>query len=76
VLLASHWLLLRERTQSALKLFAFSLAVIICTHVITTYLCALAVVIMALSYLKNIRWEGIGYLSLAGAMALALTAFS
>jgi hypothetical protein len=75
VLLATHRLLLGEKLKSAFVLFALSLSVIICTHVITTYLCAIVVGLMALTYLSDAEWAGLKNLSLAGLAVLALTAF-
>jgi hypothetical protein len=75
VLLATHRLLLRKGARSAAALFAFSLSIIICTHVITIYLCALAVAVMTLCYLPVAKWAGLRNLILAGLLALALTAF-
>lgn len=74
-LLAAHRLLLGEQTKSATALFAFSLSLIVLTHVITTFLCAIAVGLLALCYLPEAGWRGWRNLFLAGLMALALTAF-
>lgn len=75
VLLGAHRLLLGEKLQSAAMLFALSLSAVICTHAITTYLCAIAIGLMTLSYLPEAKWAGLRNVILAGLAALALTAF-
>jgi hypothetical protein len=75
VLLATHRLLLGEKLKSAFALFALSLSAIICTHAITTYLCAIAVGLMTLTYLPEAKWAGLKDVILAGLAVLALTAF-
>lgn len=74
-LLAAHRLLLSKRVQTATALFAFSLSLIVLTHVITTFLVALAVGLLALCYLPEAGWRGWKNLLLAALLALALTAF-
>lgn len=74
-LLATQRLLLDNNVKSATALFAFSLSLIVLTHVITTFLCAIAVGLLALCYLPQAGWRGWKNLLLAGLLALALTAF-
>ncbi|MBI3422954.1 MAG: hypothetical protein HY011_08430 [Acidobacteria bacterium] len=74
-LLATHRLLLGEQVKHATALFAFSLSLIVLTHVITTFLCAIAVGLLALCYLPEAGWRGWKNLLLAGLLALALTVF-
>ena len=74
-LLAAHRLLLGEQVKYTTALFALSLSLIVLTHVITTFLCAIAVGLLALCYLPEAGWRGWKNLLLAGLLALALTAF-
>jgi hypothetical protein len=78
VLLAAHNLLLGDeldRDHPWAALFAFGLSAIVLTHVVTTYVCALALGLMTLCYLPAVGWRGGRNLFLAGLIALALTAF-
>jgi hypothetical protein len=78
VLLAAHRLLWHEtasRRGPWTALFAFSLSAIVLTHVVTTYMCAVALGLMTLGYLPIAGWRGVRNLFLAGLIALALTAF-
>jgi hypothetical protein len=75
LLLATHRLLLGEKLKGAFALFALSLSAVICTHAITTYLCAIAVGLMVLTYLPEAKWAGLKNVVLAGLVVLALTAF-
>lgn len=75
VLLAAQRLLAQENVAAALLLFAFSVSAIVSTHVVTTYLCALAVALLTLSHLPTAGWRGIRNLALGSGAAFLLTAF-
>jgi hypothetical protein len=78
VLLAAHRLLLPEPARKPgpwVALFALCLSAIILTHVVTTYLCALALGLLILSYLPATGWRGLKNLFPAALLALTLTAF-
>jgi hypothetical protein len=70
-----HLLLVGERRARGLVVFAASFSAIVLTHAITTYLCAIAIGLMALIYLPRFGWRAIARLATAGVVALALTAF-
>lgn len=74
-LLGAHLLLDGERRARGLAIFALSFSAIILTHSITTYLCSVSIGLMALIYLPNYGWRGIGRVAGAGVLTLALTAF-
>ncbi|MGE0130934.1 MAG: 6-pyruvoyl-tetrahydropterin synthase-related protein [Blastocatellales bacterium] len=74
-LLGAHLLLSGERRARGLAIFAVSFSALILTHAITTYLCALAISLMALIYLPNFGWRGLARLAGAGIVTLTLTMF-
>ena len=74
-LLGAHDLLAGERRAQGLILFALSVSGIILSHAITTYLCGIAIALMALVYLPQAGWRGVARLVAAGLLVFALTAF-
>jgi hypothetical protein len=74
-LTGAHLLLVGERRARGLAVFAISFSAIVLTHAITTYLCAIAVGLMALIYVPRHGWRAIARLAAAGAVTLTLTAF-
>jgi hypothetical protein len=74
-LLGASLLLGGERRARGFAIFAVSFSALILTHAITTYLCAMAIGLMALIYLPTFGWRGILRLAGAGAATLAFTAF-
>ena len=70
---ATYQLMNDENVRWAMALFALSISGIIGTHVITVYLCALAVIILLAC--STLRWAGIRNLAIAGLIAFFLTAF-
>jgi len=70
-----HLLLVGERRARGLAVLAISFSAIVLTHAITTYLCAIAIGLMALIYLPGYGWRAVARLAGAGAVTLALTAF-
>ncbi len=74
-LLGARRLLAEERIERGLIFFLPSVAAIVLTHAITTYLTGVAIGLMAIALWKSAGWRG--WLRLAGASmtALALTAF-
>lgn len=74
-LLGAHLLLGGDRRARSVAIFAVSFSALILTHAITTYLCAVAICLMALIYLPNFGWRGLARLAGAGVITLALTAF-
>ena len=75
VLRATHQLLNGENVRWAMALFALSVSGIIGTHVITVYLCALAVLILLACHASALHWSGIRNLIIAGLITFALSAF-
>jgi len=74
-MLGAHELLIGERRARGLIIFALGASGIILSHVITTYLCGIAIALMTLIYLPKVGWRGAARLAGAGLLALALTAF-
>jgi len=74
-LLGAHFLLGEEHRARGFAVFTLSFAAIILTHPITTYLLAIAVGLMTLSYLPTCGWRAVARLAVAGVVTLALTAF-
>lgn len=74
-LLGAHLLLGGAARARGLAIFAASFSALILSHAITTYLCAVAIGLMALIYLPNFGWRGAARLAGAGVVTLALTAF-
>jgi len=74
-MLGAHELLIGERRRRGLMLFVIGLSGIILSHVITTYLCGIAIAIMALIYLPRVGLRGAARLAVAGLLVFALTAF-
>src|SRR5262245_20923132 len=74
-MLGAHELLVGERRARGLAIFALSTSGIILSHVITTYLCGLAIGIMSLTYLPQVGWRGLARLAASGLLVFALTAF-
>lgn len=65
----------RFRSRYRPSLFALSFSAIILTHAITTYLCGLAIGLMAIAWLPRAGWRGLMRLAGAGAITLALVVF-
>jgi hypothetical protein len=74
-MLGAHELLIGERRARGLILFALGMSAIILSHVITTYLCGIAIALMVLIYLPQVGWRGIARLAAGGLLVFALTAF-
>src|SRR5215510_8674970 len=74
-LLGAHELLVGERRARGLILLALGTSGVILSHVITTYLCGIAIGIMTLIYLPRVGWRGVARLAAAGLLVFALTAF-
>lgn len=74
-LLGAHKLLFGERWARGLILFALGMSGIILSHVITTYLCGIAIAMMTLIYLPRAGWRGVARLAAGGGLVFALTAF-
>jgi len=74
-LLGARRLLAEERIERGLIIFLPSVAALVLTHAITTYLTGVAIGLMAIAFWKGAGWRG--WMRLAGASmtALALTAF-
>ena len=64
----------RQRSNG-MALFSLSFGAIILIHPITTYLCAVAVVLMVLCYWPQAGWGGLRNLATSVLFALSLTAF-
>lgn len=75
VVLGAHLLLTGQALRRGSFIFILSLSAVILTHAITTYLCALAVGLLALCHLPPKNWRGWLWLAAAGLLTLALTAF-
>jgi hypothetical protein len=74
-LLGAHLLLEGKHLRRGLLWLVFGMGAIILTHVITAYLCALAIGLMGLCYLPQVGWRGLLRLCGGALLALALTAF-
>jgi hypothetical protein len=72
-LLGAHQTLAGDRRGPAV--FAFGTSAVILTHVIATYLCGIAIGLMALLCLPKTGWRGLARLAAASALVFALTAF-
>lgn len=73
-MLGAHELLIGERRARGLVIFALGAGGIILSHVITTYLCGIAIAFMTLIYLPRAGWRGVARLAGAGLLVFALTA--
>ncbi|MGH9843379.1 MAG: 6-pyruvoyl-tetrahydropterin synthase-related protein [Blastocatellia bacterium] len=74
-LLGAHRLLSGERPARGFALFAIGTSGVILSHVITTYLCGVAIGLMLLIYLPRTGWRGPARLLAASLAVFALTAF-
>jgi hypothetical protein len=79
-LLGAHLLLDGRRRARGLTIFALSFSAVILTHVITTYLCGIAIGMMTIIHLLRVDrrepgWSGALRLVGAGVIVCALTAF-
>lgn len=74
-LLGAHHLLIGGRRTRGLIIFALGASGVVLSHVITTYLCAVAVAMMTLIYLPRAGWGGVARLAGASLLTFALTAF-
>jgi hypothetical protein len=74
-LLGAHLILSGIRRRAGWMIFTLSFSLIILTHVITTYLCALAIGLLVLIRLPQVGWRGVARLAGAVGSAFALTAF-
>jgi hypothetical protein len=74
-MLGAHELLAGERRARGLTIFALGASGLILSHVITTYLCGIAIAIMTLIYLPRAGWRGVARLAAGGLLVFALTAF-
>ncbi|MGH9855626.1 MAG: 6-pyruvoyl-tetrahydropterin synthase-related protein, partial [Blastocatellia bacterium] len=74
-MLGARELLVGDRRARGLTIFALSTSGIILSHVITTYLCGIAIGLMTLIYLPRAGWRGVARLAGAGLLIFALTAF-
>src|SRR5262245_37650439 len=74
-LLGAHRLLTDSRSARGNAIFILGVSAVILTHVITTYLCGIVIILMVLSYLREIEWWRMARLAIAGCAVFALTAF-
>lgn len=74
-MLGAHHLLIGERRARGLIIFALGASGIVLSHVITTYLCGIAIALMTLIYLPRAGWRGAARLAGASLLVFALTAF-
>src|SRR5262249_14122531 len=74
-LLGAHLLLTNRRAELGIAIFTLSTSAIIFTHVITTYLCGIAILLMTVIYLRRIEWRGLRSLAISGFLVFGLTAF-
>src|SRR5574341_551828 len=74
-MLGAHELLVGERRARGLVIFALGASGLILSHVITTYLCGIAIGLMTLIYLPRVGWRGVARLAAGGLLVFALTAF-
>jgi hypothetical protein len=74
-MLGAHELLVGERRARGLVIFALGASGLVLSHVITTYLCGIAIAIMTLVYLPRAGWRGVARLAAGGLLVFALTAF-
>src|SRR5262249_3876636 len=74
-LLGAHLLLTDCRRVFGIAIFTLGTSAIIFSHVITTYLCGIAILLMILTYLRQIEWRGFASLAIASLLVFALTAF-
>ncbi len=71
----AYELLLGERRRVGVAALALGLSGVLLSHVITTYLCVIAIALLALVCLPQTGWRGVWRLTLGGCLVLALTAF-
>ncbi len=71
----AYELLLGARWRAGMAAFALGLSGVILSHVITTYLCGSALVLLALVCWPQAGWRGVLRLAAGGGLVLALTAF-
>src|SRR5262249_31887801 len=74
-LLGAHLLLSNRRRELGIAIFTLGTSAIILTHVITTYLCGIAILLMSVTYLRQIQWRRLANLALAVFLAFGLAAF-
>jgi hypothetical protein len=68
-------LLRGKRQKAGLKAFVLGLSSVILSHVITTYLCGIAISLLALICLPQVGWRGIYRLAVASCLVFSLTSF-
>ena len=71
----AYELLLGKRLRLGLSAFALGLSGVLLSHVITTYLCGIAIALLALVCWPQAGWRGVLRLAAGGGVVLALTAF-
>ncbi|MBI1763628.1 MAG: hypothetical protein HYR56_19555 [Acidobacteria bacterium] len=71
----AYELLLGERMRAGVIALALGLSGVLLSHVITTYLCAIAIALLTLVCWPQTGWRGVWRLSLGGCLVVALTAF-
>lgn len=68
-------LLMGIKPRRGLMILALGMSGVILSHVITTYLCGIVLLILTLVSLPQAGWRGLARLAGAGALVFALTAF-